>query len=1029
MTRLKSSPPHIHSFLFFFFYIPCLVLLCFPSHVAESQIQDQEQQVLLNLRQSWQDPSSLSHWVASNSSSHCTWAEVTCQGGSITELNLVNLNINYSIPPFICDLKNLTKLNVSSNKIPGDFPTVLYNCSKLVYLDLSQNYFEGPIPSDIDRMANLQVLILAANSFSFDVPASISRLRRLRILHLYQSEYNGTYPQEIFSLSDLEELRLEFNGKFVSSQLPQNFTALKKLRFFSMAQTNLFGKIPETVGDMEGLEHLDLGMNLLTGEIPGNIFAPRNLSERYDEYTTNVSRSIPQPVSVVNLSAIDLSNNNLTGNIPEDFGKLKKLTRLNLEHNQFSGGIPEGISRLPALSDVILSHNNLSGTIPPDFGKFSALGRFEVAFNNLTGALPKQLCHGGMLFGLAAMDNNLGGELPESLGSCSSLADVRLNNNGFTGNVPGGLWTSPNLTNLILSGNELTGELPMELSPNLTWIDISHNRFFDKIPSTVSSWRNLKVFDASSNFLSSTVPTELTELPFLSFLLLGENELSGNLPTNVVSWKSLNFLNLSHNRLSGPIPREIGLLPVLTQLDLSENQLTGSVPPEIGQLKLNLLNLSSNHLTGRIPEALEDAKYDASFLNNQGLCAFNSFMRLNVCNSQSRRLSKKLLALIVIMAIAVASFILLAVLLKVRASRKKRDRINSTLQNSTLELTPFQNLNFTESIILSGLKEHNVIGNGGSGTVYRVIVSPDGDAVAVKRISSDRKLDKKLEKQFVAEVETLGNIRHVHIITLLCCITREDMKLLVYEYIENSSLDHWLYKKKRLSPISGVANNMILDWPKRLQIALGAAKGLCYMHHDCNSRPIIHRDVKSSNILLDSEFNAKIADFGLARMLHREVTTVSGIAGTHGYLAPEYVHTTRVNEKIDVYSFGVVLLELTTGREANDRDEDMCLADWAWRHIRDGNPISDALDEEIKDDSNVDEISYVFKLGIFCTATLPSTRPTMKEVLQRLLKCSDPLYNVEKKSQHKFDVVPLLENSKNEEMPRSNFHVLECNTY
>ncbi|KAK3435833.1 hypothetical protein EUGRSUZ_C00560 [Eucalyptus grandis] len=897
---------------------------------------------------------------------------------------------------------------------------------RLVYLDLSQNYFEGPIPSDIDRMANLQVLILAANSFSFDVPASISRLRRLRILHLYQSEYNGTYPQEIFSLSDLEELRLEFNGKFVSSQLPQNFTALKKLRFFSMAQTNLFGKIPETVGDMEGLEHLDLGMNLLTGEIPGNIFAPRNLSERYDEYTTNVSRSIPQPVSVVNLSAIDLSNNNLTGNIPEDFGKLKKLTRLNLEHNQFSGGIPEGISRLPALSDVILSHNNLSGTIPPDFGKFSALGRFEVAFNNLTGALPKQLCHGGMLFGLAAMDNNLGGELPESLGSCSSLADVRLNNNGFTGNVPGGLWTSPNLTILILSGNELTGELPMELSPNLTWIDISDNRFFDKIPSTVSSWRNLEVFDASSNFLSSTVPTELTELPFLRVLLLGENELSGNLPTNVVSWKSLNFLNLSHNRLSGPIPREIGLLPVLTQLELSENELSGSVPPEIGLLKLNLLNLSSNRLSGRIPEQLENAKYDASFLNNPSLCASNSFMRLNVCNSQSRRLSKKNLALIVILAIAGASVIFSTVVCKIRVPRENRE--NRDLFNSTLEMTQFQTLNFTESDILSGLKEGNVIGSGGSGNVYRINVNPPVDAVAVKMILNNRKLDKKLEKQFVAEAEILGNIKHLHIIKLLCCISCEDKKLLAYEYMENSSLDHWLHKKKRLSPISGVANNMILDWPRRLQIALGAAKGLCYMHHDYYSRPIIHRDVKSSNILLDSTFNAKIADFGLARMLHRVVTTVSSVDGTFGYLAPEYNHTKRVNEKIDVYSFGVVLLELTTGREPCEGNEDMGLADWAWFHFNHGKPISDVIDEEIRDNSYL-EISNVFKLGIFCTARLPSTRPTMKEVVQMLLKCSDPHYDVEKKFQHKLDAAPLLGNSKQEEMPRSDFHVLECNTY
>ncbi|KAI3422874.1 NAD_binding_11 domain-containing protein [Psidium guajava] len=1023
MPRLTSSPPHVRVFFPFFCIVPCLVFLCSLPHVAESQIQDQEQQVLLKLRQSWQDPSSLAHWVASDSSSHCTWPEITCHGGSITELNLVNLNISYSIPAFICDLKNLTKLDVSYNNIPGEFPTALYNCSNLVHLDLSQNYFEGRIPSDIDHMARLEVLILAANSFSFDVPASVARLRRLRVLHLYQAEYNGTYPEEIFSLASLEELRLESNDKLKPSQLPQNFTALKKLRFFSMAGTNLYGRIPGTVGDMEALEHLDVSMNLLTGEIPGSIFTLTNLTELY-LFTTNVSGSIPQSVSAVNLRVIDLSDNNLTGNIPEDFGKLKNLSILNLEFNRLSGGIPEGIGSLPALSDIRLSNNNLSGTIPPDFGKFSALSRFEVSYNNLTGALPEQLCHGGTLFGLAAMDNNLSGELPESLGNCSTLSSARLNNNGFTGNVPGGLWTSSDLTTLILSGNGLTGNLPEELSPNLTRIEMSNNKFSGKIPSKLSSWRNLVVFDASNNLLSGTVPIELTELPSLTTLLLDQNELSGNLPTAIVSWNKLNTLNISHNQLVGPIPSKIGLLPVLTQLDLSENQLSGSIPPEIGQLKLTLLNLSSNRLSGRIPDGLENAAYNSSFLNNLGLCASKSFMRLHVCNSQSSRSSKSSpanVALIAVLAIAAVIFVLLVVVFIIRASRKKRDRFDSTPK-----LTPFQSLNFTESNVLSGLKEQNVIGSGGSGKVYRIIVNRSGDVVAVKRISNNRKLDEKLEKQFLAEVEILGNIRHLNIIKLLCCITCEHSKLVVYEYMENHSLDHWLHKTKR----SGVANNMFLDWPKRLQIALGAAKGLCYMHNDC-SPPIIHRDVKSSNILLDSEFNAKIADFGLARMLAKdgEAVTMTSVAGSFGYLAPEYAHTRRVNEKIDVYSFGVVLLELTTGREANKGTEDMCLADWAWRHVQDGKLISDVIDTEIYKDLDLDEISNVFKLGIFCTATLPSTRPTMKEVLQLLLKCSDPLYDVEKKSRHKLDVAPLLGNSKDEEMPRSNCCVLECNTY
>ncbi|CAL5396942.1 unnamed protein product [Camellia sinensis] len=293
------------------------------------------------------------------------------------------------------------------------------------------------------------------------------------------------------------------------------------------------------------------------------------------------------------------------------------------------------------------------------------------------------------------------------------------------------------------------------------------------------------------------------------------------------------------------------------------------------------------------------------------------------------------------------------------------------------------------SDILSSLTESNMIGSGGSGKVYRVVLNRWGRVVAVKKTQNIIKLDEKVEKEFLADVQILGTIRHCNIVKLLCCISSETTKLLVYEYMENSSLDRWLHGKNRQFSVSGPAHHAVLDWPKRLQIAVGTARGLCYMHHEC-STAVIHRDVKSSNILLDSSFNAKVADFGLAKMVvkHGETNTMSVVAGSVGYLPPEYAHTTRANEKIDVYGFGVVLLELVTGREANNNgDEDICLAEWAWHHIQDGNPLVDALDEEIKEPCYLDEMTCVFKLGIVCTGRCPSTRPSMKEVLQILLGC------------------------------------------
>ncbi|KAG2718324.1 hypothetical protein I3760_03G215000 [Carya illinoinensis] len=194
------------------------------------------------------------------------------------------------------------------------------------------------------------------------------------------------------------------------------------------------------------------------------------------------------------------------------------------------------------------------------------------------------------------------------------------------------------------------------------------------------------------------------------------------------------------------------------------------------------------------------------------------------------------------------------------------------------------------------------------------------------------------------------------------------------------------------------------------------------MHHNC-SPPIVHRDVKSSNILLDLEFNVQIADFGLAQMLIKEgeSATMSSVAGSFGYRAPEYARTTRVNEKIDVYSFGVILLELTTGRKANDDDEHISLVEWAWRYVQENKFIVDALDEEVKEHYYMDSMCCVFRLGLSCTHKF-FTRPSMKEILNVLLRCYNQLLlcygDKTNGSSHacNIDAYPLLKSSKRERM-------------
>ncbi|CAN6699396.1 unnamed protein product [Malus baccata var. baccata] len=1005
MAKHNPTSPlqtHLHLLLL-------LLLLPLLRHANSQSLQDQEQAVLLKLKSYLQSPPFLSHWIPSNSnsSSHCTWPEISCTNNSVTGLSLVNLNITLPVPPFICDLTNLTLVDLNYNYLPGEFPKSLYKCSKLEYLDLSQNYFVGPIPDDINSLPRLKQLILGGNNFS-DIPPAIGRLQDLENLQLWMNQFNGSVPPEIGNLSNLKDLNMSFNIKLVPWTLPSNFTKLKKLKNLWIRQSNLIGELPETLGEMEALEVIDLAINSLSGRIPNGLFTVKNLSIVY-LFENTLSGEVPQVIESWNLSILDISENTLMGTIPEEYGNLTKLTELALFLNDFSGEIPKSIGRLPNLRKFRMFNNNFSGTLAPEFGKYSKLEAFEVCLNRLTGKLPDDLCYWGRLEEVIAYGNQLSGELPSSLGNCSSLKNVKVQDNMLSGNIPSGMWTAPNLTIVLVSNNSLTGKLPEKMSSDLSRLEMRDNRFSGNIPTGVSSWTSLKVFDAGNNLFSGDVPRELTVLSSLMTLSLDQNQLTGSLPSDIVSWESLASLNFSRNQLSGTIPEKLGLLPGLTGLDLSANQLSGEIPHQLGGLKLNQFNLSSNHLSGEIPIEFENAAYEGSFLDNRGLCAPSSAaIKLPICNFESRKSSKfssKSLALILSLGILLCLLAFSISIIVVRSYWKRID-------DSNWKLNSFQSLNFSASKILSGLTESNLIGSGGSGKVYRVPVNRNGDVVAVKKIWKNKNLEEKLDKEFLAEVKILSSIRHANIVKLMCCISSPTSKLLVYEYLDNWSLDRWLHRRNRPSNLSGSVQHVALDWPKRLQIAVGAAQGLSYMHHDCVP-PVVHRDVKSSNILLDSYFNAKIADFGLAKMLVKqgELATMSSVAGSFGYMAPEYAHTTRVNEKIDVYSFGVILLELTTGKEANDGDEHTALAEWAWRHVQEENAIADALDQDVKKPCYLDEMCSVFKLGLSCTETLPASRPSMKVVLQILLRCSRPVINGEKTE---YFAAPLLKNSKRE---------------
>ncbi|MFS7944980.1 putative protein kinase RLK-Pelle-LRR-XI-1 family [Helianthus anomalus] len=764
------------------------------------------------------------------------------------------------------------------------------------------------------------------------VPPFICDLKNLTYLDLNYNYFTRDFPTALYNCTNLQYLDLSQN--FFVGRLRDDISRLSpELRFLNLFGNNFTGDIPVGISRLSKLSSLQLHMNLFNGSFPEDIGNLNDLEELHLAYNGFKPSRLPLAFTrLKKLRKFYMAGANLIGEIPGNLSSMVALELLDLSVNQINGSIPSDLFMLKNLTEVYLYNNKFSGELPPKLG-------------------PE-------LWTLYISNNKFSGELPHELGP--KLRMLNISNNKFAGELPQEL--GPKLLVLDISNNKFSGKLPHKLGPELWMLDISNNKLSGQIPTAISSWTNLTFFKASYNLLDGSIPEDLTALQNLQTLLLDGNQFTGGLPETIISWKSLQTLNLSRNQLTGRIPAGLFLYDLMV-LDLSRNKLSGKIPSQLGK-QFVFLDLSAN----------------------PGLCSDKPSLGFNSCRS-SNNLAKYVAMIASIAVMLLILSVLMTRYVIVYYGRKKHGL------DKKWNFTAFQNLNFTESTVLPHLTENNVIGHGGSGMVYRVPVNRSGDFVAVKKISSKKDLDQRLEKEFLAEVEILSMIRHSNIVKLMGCISCDISKLLVYEYMENRSLDRWLHQKQAPPSrgLSGSVRHVVLDWPTRLRISLGAARGLCYMHHDCVPG-IVHRDVKSSNVLLDSEFNAIIADFGLARILAKEneLNSVSTVAGSFGYMAPEYAHTTRVNEKVDIYSFGVILLELATGKEATNGDGNSSLAQWAWQQTVGGAPIEDALDNEVKEPMYLNEMTSVFELGLWCTSQLPTNRPSMKEVCRMLLVVAQP---------------------------------------
>ncbi|TYI02130.1 hypothetical protein ES332_A11G249500v1 [Gossypium tomentosum] len=927
--------------------------------------------------------------------------------GKLQFLDFSSNNFSMGTPSF-GDCLALEHLDVSTNKFSGDISHAISSCVNLEFLNLSNNQFSGPIPAL--PTSKLRRLYLALNKFEGEIPVYLTEgCSGLVELDLSSNKLSGMVPSGFGSCSSMESFSVSSNN--FTGELPieifQNMSSLKEL---GLAFNYFSGPLPESLSSLSNLTVLDLSSNNFSGSIPASLCEnPTNRLKVLYLQNNILTGSIPPTLSNCSqLVSLHLSFNYLTGTIPPSLGSLSNLKDLKLWMNQLHGGIPQQLGIIQTLETLILDFNELTGTIPSGLSNCTKLNWISLSNNRLTGEIPAWLGKLSILAILKLSNNSFYGRIPLELGECKSLIWLDLNTNNLNGTIPPMLFKqSGKIAVNFIAGKRFTyikndGSQECHGSGNLLEFAGIREQQLDRISArnpcnfttrvyggltqpTFNNNGSMIFLDLSYNLLSGTIPNEIGTMPYLFILNLGHNNISGTIPQDIGKLKGLGILDLSYNRLEGSIPQSLTGITMLSEIHLSNNLLSGMIP-EMGQL----LTFPAN-----------------DFLNNSGLCG----VPLPACgrdrsassNAEHREPHnrKATLAESVGMELLVSFFCILGLIVAVIETKKRRKKGNaldvhmdsnshSGSVNTSWKLTgarealsinlatfekPLWRLTFADLLeATNGFHDDSLIGSGGFGDVYKAQLK-DKSIVAIKKLIH---ISGQGDREFTAEMETIGKIKHRNLVPLLGYCKVGEERLLVYEYMRYGSLEDVLHDQKK----SGIK----LNWAARRKIAIGAARGLAFLHHNCTPH-IIHRDMKSSNVLLDENLEARISDFGMARLVSAMDThlSVSTLAGTPGYVPPEYYQSFRCSAKGDVYSYGVVLLELLTGKRPTDSVDfgDNNLVGWVKQHAK--LKISDIFDLELMKEEPSLEIELLQHLNVACACLddRPWRRPTMIQVMAK----------------------------------------------
>ncbi|KAL8557762.1 hypothetical protein ACS0TY_005026 [Phlomoides rotata] len=854
-----------------------------------------------------------------------------------------------------------------SNDPCSSWDGVFCNNTRVTSLGLTSLGITGKISGDIAGLTELDSLDMSFNlGLTGPISPRLGDLKKLTTLILAGCGFTGSIPSELGNLSELTYLALNTNN--LNGEIPPSLGRLSKLYWLDLAQNKFTGKIPVSSNinpeDSSGLDQLKLAkhfhfnQNQLSGEIPTKLFGS-DMSLIHVLFDGNqFEGSIPPTVtSVQTLEALRLDRNNLNGPVPPDLNTLPNIIELNLAHNRLSGLLPD-LTGLNSLSYVDLSNNSFIPSEAPEW--FSTLQSLDT---------------------LVIEDGPLNGKVPSEVFSLPQIKNVNLRKNAFNGNLTLSRGISQQLQEVNLENNTISA-VTFGSGNNVTLMLFGN-----------------PVCDAGAT-LQNTVyckPQQLRKPYSTSLAQCVNRKCDSDQQLNPQSCEcaypyegTLTFRAPSFSDLSDADLFQSLETSLWTNLGLSQGSVSIQNPfftdSDYIQMQLGLFPSNSEHFNRSEVRRIGFALSKQTFKLPPDFGPY--FFIGSAYNFGDGRRKPISVGMIAGITTGCAVFVLILAALGTYAFRQKRRaeqaiylskpfaswKANGKETGGAPQLKGARWFSYDElKKCTSNFSETNQIGSGGYGKVYKGVLS-DGQVVAVKRSEQG---SMQGGQEFKTEIELLSRVHHKNLVGLVGFCFEQGEHMLIYEFMGNGTL------RESLSGKSGIQ----LDWKRRVKIALGSARGLAYLHELAHP-PIIHRDVKSTNILLDENLTAKVADFGLSKLVSdvSKGHVSTQVKGTLGYLDPEYYMTQQLTEKSDVYSFGVVMLEMITGRQPIEKGK------YIVREVSivmDKNDethygLKDKMDPVIRNAQDLMGFPRFFELAMQCVEESASDRPTMSETVKTL---------------------------------------------